>query len=89
MTERLAREVEGIPVRDLPGGVRNVIVAAAVNRDKSQLLADQPTQIVGRRSFEEIKRELKARGVILDGIAIEEEVRESLPPPPDGLGDPE
>ena len=47
MTERLAREVEGIPVRDLPGGVRNVIVAAAVNRDKSQLLADQPTQIVG------------------------------------------
>lgn len=66
MTERLAEEIEDVPARDLPGGIRNVTTAAAVHTDKAQLLNDQPTQIV-KREASEVLRALKARGIIIDG----------------------
>ena len=72
MVERLAGEVDGIAPRDLSTAVRNLDVGAAIHRDKAQILKGEPTHIV-RRSFEEIKRELKERGVVLDGIAVEEQ----------------
>lgn len=79
MTERLGAGLEDIPVRDLPGGIRNVDTAAAINTDKAALLRDQPTQIV-RRSFDEIKRELRAKGVILDGTVVDlDDERPALP----------
>ncbi len=81
MVERLAGEVDQIAPRDLSTAVRNLDVGAAIHRDKAQILKGEPTHIV-RRSFEEIKRELKARGIVLDGIAVEVSERvDGLPAP--------
>lgn len=60
LLERLRGTVEDIPARDLPGAVRNVSTAAAIETDKAQLLAGQPTVRV-ERSVSEIVAKLKAR----------------------------
>lgn len=62
MTERLAREVPVISARELPSGIRNMTIAAAVHTDKAQLLRGSPTQRV-ELGFEEAKRALARHGV--------------------------
>jgi hypothetical protein len=81
MTQRLAEQVGEIPARDLPGGIRNIDTGAAIHTDKAALLREEPTQIV-RRDSTEIKRELKARGIILDGTVVEDDPL-ALPPASD------
>jgi len=88
MVERLSSEVDELQPRDLSTAVRNLDVGAGIHRDKAQLLKGEPTQVV-RRSFEEIKRELKARGIVLDGTVIHEEtVATPVPELPEGDDEP-
>jgi hypothetical protein len=75
LTERLAREVDEVPARDLPGGIRNLSTAAAVETDKAQLLGGEPTIRI-ERSADQVLRALAARGMFFpqafDGHAEEE-----------------
>jgi hypothetical protein len=84
LAARLVRAIDeklpDIPARDLPGALRNVETAKAINVDKSALLRGKPTQIVERRDAGELIRRLNALGVI-DSTA-EEEDSPSLPPGP-------
>lgn len=71
MTDRLAAEVDEIPARDLPGGIRNVVTGGAVAIDKAQLLNDQPTQRISI-DLAGTLAELKKLGVeVIDGDAEE------------------
>ena len=75
MTEKLRENIDEVPARDLPGGIRNVTTAAAVHTDKAQILTGEPTEIVGKQSAAEILRSLAAKGVLsvpVDADATEE-----------------
>lgn len=55
LIDRLEKEVDEIPARDLPGGIRNLDTGAAIHRDKSQLLSGQPTER-SERTADEVLR---------------------------------
>jgi hypothetical protein len=78
ITERLANEVDEIPVRDLPGSARNMSVSSAVHTDKARDLRDENVVIVQHRSAAEILRGLarKAPGLIEPAPVVEAEVVE-------------
>jgi hypothetical protein len=66
LLDRLMTEADEIPARDLPGAVRNLDVAAAVNRDKAAMLRGEPTEIVEhQRDALQILRQLKEMGMPL------------------------
>jgi hypothetical protein len=71
---------------NLPGALRNVETAKAINVDKSALLRGRPTQIVERRDAAELLRKLQATGVValdlpaVDSTAEEVEDGPSLSP---------
>ncbi len=71
MTERLEQEIDDIPARDLPGGIRNVTTAAAVHTDKAAVLRGEASVVVEHRDASEVIRALKAKGVIIEGEAEE------------------
>lgn len=78
MLDRLSREVDAIPARDLPGAIRNVDTGAGIHRDKAQLLAGQPTIRI-ERSASEILRALQGKGVAVDAEVVDEEPAQVLP----------
>jgi len=59
---RLDKEVDDLPVKELPGAARNMAVASAVHSEKAQLFNDQPT---GRVSVDlpSLIREAKSLGI--------------------------
>jgi hypothetical protein len=71
MTERLEREIDEIPARDLPGGIRNITTAAAVHTDKAAVLRGEASTITEHRDASEVLRALRARGVVIQGMAEE------------------
>lgn len=74
LIERLEREVDQIPARDLPGGIRNLDTGAGINRDKAQLLAGEPTARL-ERSADEVLRALAAKGVNIASVIESRPVR--------------
>jgi hypothetical protein len=56
-----ASKADTLEAKDAAGAVRNLATAKAINIDKAQLLRGQPTQIVERRSGEEILEQLRRR----------------------------
>lgn len=60
--ERLSKEIDEIPTRDLPGASRNLAVTAAVNTEKGLLLDGEPTSRV-TVNFDGLVNELKGLGV--------------------------
>ena len=79
MTVRLEENIDEIPPRDLPGGIRNLETSVGINIDKAQLLAGQPTEIHQTRSADELLRSLqdKLGTKFVEGTAEEEEVPSS------------
>jgi len=76
MTERMAKEIDSIPIRDLPGSARNMATTAGIHFDKAQLAAGQPTAVV-MRDATEVLRELEALGYrpeLIEGTVSSEEV---------------
>jgi hypothetical protein len=63
IAQQLDEQHGKIPARDLPGALRNVGVSAAVHTDKAQTLRGEPSQVVGHRSLDEVRRALEAKGV--------------------------
>jgi hypothetical protein len=84
LVHEIGRNMAEIPARDLPGALRNVETAKAINVDKSALLRGRPTQIVERRDASELLRKLQATGVVsvgdVDATAEEVEQPAALPP---------
>lgn len=60
--ERLGKEVDDLPAKELPGASRNMSVGAAVETQKAQLLHEQPTE---RRAVDlpSMLKELQSLGV--------------------------
>jgi hypothetical protein len=78
MTEKLEQEVDEIPARDLPGGIRNIDTSIGINFDKAQIIMGEPTQITqGTKRVPELIRSLKSKGIeFIDADATEEEIPE-------------
>jgi hypothetical protein len=73
MVDRLKAEHERVPTKELPGGIRNLSVAGAVETEKAQLLNDQPTQRVAT-NMPGLLKELKDMGIeFVDGEVVGEE----------------
>ena len=68
MTARLEKEIDNIPARDLPGGIRNVTTAAAVHTDKATILRGEANVITEHRDAAEVIRALKAKGISIPGV---------------------
>jgi len=70
--ERLHQHLEANTIngKDLSAVMQRAAIATGIHGEKHLLYSGQPTSIV-RRDFDEIKRELKAKGVILEGTAVE------------------
>lgn len=65
-------ELDELTAKDRINLVRNAAIAGAIHVDKAQLLRGEATHIV-RRELPEIIRALQAKGVTIDGEAIEVE----------------
>ena len=78
MTERLEENIDEIPPRDLPGGIRNMDTSVGINVDKAQLLSGQPTEIHEKRDAKALIRKLNALTGqdVREGTAEEEQVPE-------------
>lgn len=63
MTERLAKEMGGIPVRDLAGAIRNIDTGSGIHTQRAAELRGEPT-IIEHRSLKEIIGGLERRGII-------------------------
>jgi hypothetical protein len=82
LIDQLEETYKDIPARDLPGAIRNASTAKAVEVDKAQLLAGEPTQRVDSRSVRDILRGLKAKGAdveIIDAEVVSEEDIKEIP----------
>jgi hypothetical protein len=67
-------------LRELASANKDMGIASGISKDKAQLLDDQPTQIVGQRSFQELKRSLEARGArFVHAEVVEETTIPELP----------
>jgi hypothetical protein len=78
MTEELIAESHELSARDKAGAIRNLDTGSAINIDKAQLLAGEPTEIREQRKPEEILRALRAKlGVkpSIEGEAVEEPIQ--------------
>jgi len=80
--ERLGKEVDDLPAKELPGASRNMSVGAAVETEKAQLLHEQPTE---RRAVDlpSMLKELQSLGVepkkVLNLEPVSEEDAEVVP----------
>jgi len=70
--ERLNEKLDGnqIEGKDLSAVMQRAAIAGGIHGEKHLLYSGQPTAIV-RRDFEEIKRALRDKGIVLDGTAVE------------------
>jgi hypothetical protein len=68
----IAQRLPNMEDRDRINAMGKLDIGSGIHGEKAQLLDDQPTHIV-QRSATEILRNLKHRGVILEGEVVEEE----------------
>jgi hypothetical protein len=68
LDERL--DGETVSAKDLSAVMQRAAIAGGIHGEKHLLYSGQPTAIV-RRDFDQIKRELKDKGIVLDGTAVE------------------
>jgi hypothetical protein len=61
LLEKQARELDDLPTRDVPGALRNVATAKAINVDKSLLLRGRPTEITATADVTELLKGLSQR----------------------------
>lgn len=71
LLDRIERETEEIPARDLAGALRNVATAQGISTDKFRLLRDQPAAVVEHRNADEILNKWRAAGLIVEGTVEE------------------
>lgn len=62
LLERLDKDADNLPIRDVAGAARNVATVGGIDRDKAAMLRGEPTEIVEHRDAGEILRQLQARG---------------------------
>jgi len=62
LLERLDKDVDELPIRDVAGAARNVATVGGIDRDKAAMIRGEPTEIHEHRDGTEILRALRARG---------------------------
>jgi hypothetical protein len=74
LAERLSKEAGDLPIRDVPGAMRNASVGAGIHTDKARdLQGDFATPPTPTRTSAELLRELAAEGMVLNGDVEDEE----------------
>lgn len=68
--------------KDLPGAIRNLATAKAINLDKAQLLRGNPTEIIEKRNPQQILDGIAARfpQLVVDAEVVDDDERPALPP---------
>jgi hypothetical protein len=79
LTDRLEKEADELPIRDVSTAQRNLDVGSGIHSDKAKDLRGDPSLIVERRSLQEIERRLGELGLLADNDAIDSEAVEVLP----------
>lgn len=75
MLERLEREGEEIPIQQVPTAAKSLATVAGISTDKARDLRGDPSVVEHRHlSFEELKRSLSAKGVVVEIEGTAEEI---------------